>query len=142
MPTSYDLSAIRAAIKTLLQQVTELSFVYDRRNPTIEGYPCAIFDITDNRSDIYSNVENERRITFTIWLIQEIGTAGAAVADGILDDATQAVIAKLEDKDNISLSGLVDWIMPTAGKREEVSSPEGSAIWQVLNLEVRITSLI
>lgn len=141
MPT-YNLASIRTAIKTILAGVSGLAFVYDRRNPNIEGYPCAIMDITANANEMLTNVENERKISFTIWLIQEIGVQGADVANDILDEITRQSVEALENISNVSLGGLVDWIMPTEGKREEVSSPEGSAIWQILNVDIRVTTSI
>lgn len=141
MPT-YNLASIRGAIKTILESVTDLAFVYDRRNPVVEGYPCAIMDITGNSNDMLTNVENERKISFTIWLIQEIGIKGTGDANAILDEITREAVEKLENIANVSLGGLVDWIMPAEGKREEVSSPEGSAIWQILNVDVRVTTSV
>ena len=141
MPT-YNLASIRAAIKAILVGVSGLAFVYDRRNPSIEGYPCAIMDITGNSNDMLTNIENERKITFTIWLIQEIGVKGAADANTLLDEITRQSVEALEDRDNLTLGGLVDWIMPAEGKREEVSSPQGSAIWQILNLDVRVSTSV
>jgi len=141
MPT-YNLATIRAAIKSILSGVSDLAYVYDRRNPNIEGYPCAIMDITENSNEMLTNIENERRIRFTIWLIQEIGVKGADNANDILDEITREAVEALENIDNISLGGLVDWIMPAEGKREEVSSPEGSAIWQILNVDVRVTTSV
>jgi hypothetical protein len=141
MPT-YNLATIRGAIKTILESVSSLAYVYDRRNPIIEGYPCAIFDITNNENDMLTNVENERKITYTIWLIQEVGIQGMTDANVLLDEITREAIENLESRANLTLGGLVDWIMPAEGKREEVSSPEGSAIWQVLNLDVRVTTSV
>jgi len=141
MPT-YNLATIRGAIKTLLEGVTDLAYVYDRRNPNIEGYPCAIMDITGNQNDMLTNVENERKITFTVWLITEVGVKGMEDANALLDEITREAVETLEDRSNLTLGGLVDWIMPAEGKREEVTSPQGSAIWQILNLDVRVTTSV
>ena len=141
MPT-YDLAAIRSELETLLGTVPTVSFVYPRRNPTIEGYPCIIFDIVSADNEMLTNVQNERTLVFRIWLVQEIGNAGMETANQLLDDLTKDTIAILEDTDNISLDGNVDWIMPVEGAREEVSSPQGSAIWQILDLQVRVVSSV
>lgn len=137
---AYNLQIIRGKIKTLLQTVTEVAYVYDRRNPNIEGYPAIVFDIERNDNEMLTNVENLRTITFRIWIMQEIGTAGADSANQYLDEATQKVVVALEDITNLDLGGNVDWIMPVEGARQEVSSPEGSIIWQVLDLRVRVSS--
>ena len=89
-----------------------------------------------------TNTENIRTVTFTIWLIAEIGVAGASAANSYLDKITEKVVIALEDIDNLSLSGNVDWIMPVEGVREEVSSPQGSAIWQTLDLRVRVSNSV
>jgi len=139
---SYNLQTIRANIKTLLQTVTEIAFVYDRRNPNIEGYPAIIFDIDRNDNEMLTNVENLRTITFRIWIIQEVGVKGANDANGFLDTTTQKVVVALEKIANLDLSGQVDWIMPVEGARQEVTSPEGSVIWQILDLKVRVSSSV
>ena len=139
---AYDLDLIRTALKTLLATITEIAFVYDRRNPNIEGFPAVIFDITNNENIMLTNTQNQRTITYTLYIIAEIGTAGATQANTILDIATKKVVEILEDKDNITLSGNADWIMPVVGAREEVSSPNGSQIWQQLDLQVRVVSSI
>jgi hypothetical protein len=139
---TYNLQTFRSALKTLLQTVTEVAYVYDRRNPNIEGYPAIIFDITKNQNEMLTNVENLRETTFTIWLIAEVGVAGMANANSYLDNVTKKVVEALEDIDNLSLGGNVDWIMPVEGAREEVSSTQGSAIWQILELRVRVSSSV
>lgn len=139
---AYDLDLIRTALKTLLTTVTEIAFVYDRRNPNIEGFPAIVFDITNNENVMLTNVQNQRTIVFTIYIIDEVGVAGADQANDILDVATKKVVEALEDKDNLTLGGTADWIMPVAGSREEIASPNGSQIWQQLDLRVRVVSSI
>lgn len=139
---AYDLAAIRTSIYSLLTTCPTLSYVYNRRNPTIEGYPCAIFDIVQNTNEMLTNVENERTIVFRIWLIQEVGVKGMTDANAILDNVTSEVIDTFEGIGNITLGGYCDWVMPVEGAREEVSSPQGSAIWQIVDLQVRVTSFV
>ena len=141
MPT-YDLDATRTALKILLETITEIAFVYDRRNPNLDGYPAIVFDIVNNESSFLTNVDNLRTITFSIWIIQEINVIGMDQANEILDIATQKVVNVLEDIDNISLSGNVDWIQPITGPREEAQSPKGSVMWQRIDLDMRIASLV
>lgn len=139
---AYDLATIRGKIKTLLQTVTEIAYVYDRRNPNIEGYPAIIFDIERNDNVMLTNVENLRTITFRVWILAEVGVAGAANANRILDNATKAVVNAVEDIDNLQLGGDVDWITPVEGARQEVASPNGSIIWQILDLRTNISSSV
>lgn len=139
---AYDPNLIRAEIKTLLQTITEIAFVYDRRNPNIEGYPAIIFDITDAESERLTNVQNLRTIEFQVYVIVAIENIGAAQANSILDVATKKVVEVLEDVDNQSLTGLVDFTEPVAGPKEEQSSPQGSQIWQRLDFRVKIASSV
>ena len=101
---SYNLATIRAELKTLLSTITEIAFVYDRRNPNIEGFPAIIFDITRNENEMLTNTENLRTIIFTIYIIAEIGLSGATQANTFLDDTTKKVVETLEQR------GLTDYL--------------------------------
>ena len=138
----YDPQAIRTELKTILATITELAFVYDRRNPNIEGFPAVIFDITRTEDVMLTNTQNERTITFTLWVIQEIGVIGADTANEILDNATKKVVEKLENIAQLSLNSNVDWTLPVAGGRQEVATPQGSAIWQELELRAKVVSSV
>lgn len=139
---AYALATIRANLKTLLQTVTEISYVYDYNNANPEGYPAIIFDITENQSDMLTDTENIRTITFTAYILCEIGTAGLTTAKGILDTATQQVVTALEKITNMTLSGSVDWVMPTVGARNEFTTPEGSVLSQELKIQAKVASSI
>ena len=139
---SYDLSQIRATLKSLFQTITEIAYVYDRRNPTVEGYPCIIFDIERNDSEMITNTQNLRTITFRVWIMTEIPVAGASTANEILDNATTAVVTEVENIANLELGGDIQWLPPTEGARQEVSSPTGNLIWQILDLRCKIISSV
>lgn len=139
---SYDLQATRLTLKTLFEGISEIAFVYDRRNPTVEGYPCIIFDIERNDSEMITNVQNLRTITFRVWIMTEIPVTGADNANKILDNATTAVVEAVENISNLELGGQIDWLPPVQGARQEVSSPTGNLIWQILDLRCRIISSV
>ena len=139
---TYDLNLIRNTIATLFGTITEIAFVYDRRNPTVEGYPCIIFDIDKSESEMLTNVENLRTITFRVWIMTEIPVAGASQANTILDNATTAVVNVVENISNLQLGGDITWLPPVEGARQEVSSPTGNLIWQILDLRCRIISYV
>lgn len=139
---SYDLTTIRANLKTLLQTVTEITNVYDYNNSKPAGYPAIIFDITENQSDMLTDTENIRTITFTAYILSEITVAGLDTSKGILDIATKQVVTALEKITNMTLSGSVDWIMPTVGVRQEFSTPEGSVLAQELKIQAKVSSSI
>lgn len=140
--STYDPSAIRAQIKTLLQTVTEIAYVYDYRKTAVEGYPAIIFDMTNEEGTMLDDSSNVRVITFTLWIICELPVKGEDLAKTILDNATKAVINVLELKANDTLSGTVDWVMPAMGQRAEVQSPEGNTIYQEIRLRCNVASTI
>lgn len=139
---TYDIATIRSNLKTLLQTVTQIANVYDYLNPNVEGYPAIIFDVSNNRSDMLTDTENLRTVTFTVYILQEIAVQGQQSAIDLLDAATNAVVTALEKITNMSLSGSVDWVMPTVGPREQVSSPNGALFSQRLDIEVKISTSI
>ena len=139
---TYDPSTIRSNLKTLLQTVTEIQYVYDYFNPNIEGYPAIIFDISNNDNQMLTDTENLRKITFSIYILVEVSVVGQSEAKRILDVASKQVITALEKITNISLSGSVDWIMPTLGKRQQFETPEGATMSQELILDVKVSSSI
>jgi len=142
--TTYDPGAIRAQIKSLLNQLTTttVSYVYDFNNPNIDGYPAVIFDITDESNNMLDDSNNMRVITFTMYVITEIKVAGLDPATTILDNAVKSIINLVEKKSNDTLSDTVDWVTPVLGKRAQTNSPEGNFIYQELQLKCNIASTI
>lgn len=139
---TYDPNAVRTQIKTLLQTITELAFVYDYSNPDIEGFPAAIFDITDESNEMMDDSNNLRTITYTIWILQEITVAGEQVAKASLDAAVQKVTNALEAKANQTLSNTIDYMLPVLGKRSHMPTPQGAAFVQELRLNIKVASTI
>ena len=139
---TYDPSAIRAQIKTLLQTSTLVSYVYDYNNPNIEGYPAIIFDITEEDSEMLDENNNTRVITFTLYAVVEIKVAGISVAKTLLDNVVKSVINLVEKRSNDTLSGTVDWVTPVMGRRVESNSPEGSFFSQEMKLRCNVASSI
>lgn len=140
--STYDLQLIRQNLKTLFETVPEIAYVYARRNPTVEGYPCIIFDVERSESEMITNVENLRTITFRMWIMTEIPVTGADNANRILDNATTSVVGMIENISNLQLGGDIQWLPPVEGARQEVTSPTGNLIWQVLDLRCRIISSV
>jgi hypothetical protein len=131
-----DFNAIREHLLTLLSDVTEISFAYKHRASNIEGYPAIIFDLTSVDNEMYTNTENRRTAIFTIYIIQEVqNTGGIENANEYLDDASVAVINALEARENLTLSGLVDYIEPALGAREEQATATGATLWQEVKLK-------
>lgn len=139
---AYNLATIRGNLKTLLQTVTGIANVYDHYEINPSGFPAIIFDISNNESSMLTDTENVRKITFTAYILVEIQVAGRDQAKGLLDTATQAVVVALEKKDNMSLSGSVDWIMPTVGARDEYAVANGQVFSQRLDVVMNVSSSI
>lgn len=139
---TFDINAVRAQIKTLLQTATELAFVYDYANPDVAGYPCAIFDVSNENSEMLDDSNNIRTMTWSIWILQEITVKGEAAAKTLLDAAVRNVINILEKKSNDTLSNTVDWIMPVVGRRSQVPTPNGAAFMQEVILNAKVASTI
>lgn len=140
--STYNLATIRANLKTLLQTVTKIANVYDQYETNVAGYPAIIFDISKNESDMLTDAENIRKITFSIYILAEITIAGRDTAKGLLDNATNDVVTALELKANQSLSGAIDWMMPTVGARDEFAVVDGQVFSQKLDVVMYVASSI
>lgn len=143
---TYDPGAVRTAIKTLLETLTgsgqPLAYVYDYLNPKIQGYPSVIFDMDSEEGSMLDEISNMRVLSWKLWIVAEIPVEGQQGAIDILDNAVKQVINLLEDTDNATLSGTVDWTMPVIGSRQQVASPEGNLMYQELNLKCHLASSI
>lgn len=139
---SYNIATVRANLKTLLQTATSIQVVYDYRATDISGYPAIIFDMTNESGEMLDDANNLRKITFTIWILVELQVAGMSVAKTTLDNAVKQVIDILEKKDNDTLSGSVDWLMPSIGARGESQTGEGTMLYQEIKLDCNVASTI
>lgn len=139
---TYDIGAIRAAIKSLLQSVSSVEAVYDSKQTALAGYPAVVFELDREQGDILDDVNNQRKLFFKIWVIVEASTLGMDGAKNLLDAVTKDVVNALELKSNLTLSNTADWTMPVIGGREFVQTPEGLSGYQELMLEVNVVSSI
>lgn len=139
---TFDITAVRAAVKELLETVSELAYVYDYSNPDIAGFPAAIFDVSNEDSEMYDDAGNVRTIQFTIWILQEITVKGEQLAKDNLDVAVKSVVNVLEAKANDTLGNTVDWIMPVIGRRTHITTPQGAAFMQEVLLRAKVYSSI
>ena len=139
---SYDIGAVRTALNALIDTATSVKSVYSYPNPKIEGYPSAIFELDNEDGTMLDDANNQRILTFKIWLACEVSVNGLENASVLLDGVTKEVVNLLENKANQSLSGACDWMMPVIGARQQVNSPEGAYLYQELQLKVYIASSI
>lgn len=140
--TSYNITAIRAALKTQLAAISSVQNVYDYMNPKIDGYPAVIFDVTNEDGTMLDDANNLRVITFTIWAVTEVKVLGQSAAKDSLDSVVKDVVNSLEKITNATLAGTADWVMPVIGRRTQVESPEGLVMYQEIMLKVNVASTI
>lgn len=132
-------TSIRAKIKTLLDGITELSFVADFHDPNLKGFPAATFDVSDEEGEFLTNKENLRSITYTIVIYQEVDVIKLDDAKRILDVVADKIVIAFED--DFNLGGEVDWCIPLAGPRGQFEADNGTVMFQELNLQCRFTIL-
>lgn len=139
---TYNIGAIRAAIKALITTLSSVAKVYDFMNPTLDGYPAVIFDLDNEDAAMLDDANNTRTLTFKVWVVCEIPEAGLEAAKDLLDSVTKDVVNILEKLSNQTLSGNCDWMIPVIGKRDQSNSPEGNFYYQELLLKVNVVSSI
>ena len=141
--TVYNPTAIRAQLKTLLLTVAGVGTnVYDYMNPTPAGYPCIIFDITNEANILLDDSTNQHTITFSIYILAQISVAGEQTAKNLLDAVQQSAITILEKKSNDTLGSTVEWVYPPDGGRKHSPTPDGSAFMKDIQFKVMIASSI
>jgi hypothetical protein len=125
---------IRQAVQTKLETVSSLAYAYPYLRDVVEGYPSAVFDITNNDNTVLTNCENQREYSWGIYVLQETKNLSTEDAGAILDTVSDEIVNAFEtDK---TLGGLVDWTEPMTGSRDEVDTPQGLCIMQTLVLRV------
>jgi hypothetical protein len=140
-----SLSTIRTNLKGVISNLvtsTTVAVVYDYFEPNVSGYPCIMFDITNNSDDYLTNRENLLKITFSAYIIVEIFQNEVEDATRLLDTVTDALIVELRKEENLSLSGAVDWISPVVGPRQQVETPSGMAFQQQLDIILNVADTI
>ena len=95
---------IRNRIKTKLEGINQIQYVYDFPTEDYKGYPCAMIKTVSNESDYETTTENIRTYLFTIYLIQESEHTDRRQARRILEGLTDVIIDEF-DKDQY-LSGI------------------------------------
>lgn len=136
---AFDLSAIRAKVKTTLEGVGDIAFVYDHHRTELEGYPSVTFDISNNANAFLTNRDNLRAIDFQIVIYQETEIKKLDSATDILDTVAQAIINAFEA--DLTLGGQVHWCDPLIGARNQLETPQGLVVSQQLTLKCNVAVL-
>jgi hypothetical protein len=123
-------TTIRSAILAKLNGVSSLAFSYAYMRDVVEGYPSAMFDVTDTDNTFLTNAENSRTYSWTIYVMQETKSKTVVQAGAILDSVCDSIVDAFEN--DITLGNLVDWCAPFTGGRDEVDTPQGTMLVQTL----------
>ena len=139
---SYNPTAIRSAIKSLLTAVTGIAQVYDKGKSNIAGYPAILFDQTNDESEMLDDCNNLHHVTFTAEIYMETTTAGLDQAITTIDTVVENVITALEKKSNDTLSGVVDLVMPTSGRSQQTETTQGVVCMKEIIINCKVATSI
>lgn len=134
------IATTRAKVKTILEGISDIAFVYDYHESNLGGYPSATFDLSDNEDEFLTNVENVRAYSFQIVIFQETAIKGLAGATALLDKIADLVISEFES--NQTLDGIVEWCSPVSGPRQMFDTPQGLVVAQLLTLRCHTAVLV
>jgi len=97
---------LRDKIKTILEGIDSIQYVYSYPTEDYDGYPCAIIRSMRNESDYETTNDNIRTYIFAIYLIQESESTakGRRQARRILEGLSDEIVDTF-DKDEL-LSGI------------------------------------
>lgn len=134
-----NLSSIRTAIKNKLESIlTDRAKVYSYMESNPEQYPAIIMDISSSANEFLTDVENMASITFQIIaLVDQSDENGLSEEDATATLDEIADIITFEIEKDYSLGGVVDFCIPTVGRREILTIPNGVAKAQYLNLTAK-----
>lgn len=133
------LSQIRTQIHSLLEGILENRakvYSYYESNPS--QYPCVIMDISSQASEFLTDAENMSSISFQlIAMVDQSDENGLTEiqATNTLDDIVDIITQNVEQ--DYSLGGVVDYCVPTVGRREIVTIPNGIAKAQFFTLTTK-----
>lgn len=126
-------ATIRSAIKTKLDAISSISFVYDHSRAVFEGYPAVVFELFDFENSFLTTADNLQTYTFRITIFQETKIQGLDSATDLVDTVQNDIIIALEG--DFSLTGEVVWCNPTLGDREITETGQGLVVTQDIDLK-------
>ena len=100
---------IRDSIKSKLDGVSSLRFVYDYRKSNYDGFPCAVISFQGFESDHADNARDLRRYVYTIQVVQERDpdNFGASKAERVLQEAIDDIMTTIDADSDFSNSEVV-----------------------------------
>ena len=121
-------------INRLSANITRLQEVYGYEVTTPNGWPIATIVRSDNENDFNTNTENMRTFAFRLTLREQLGQENNLSsiddtvkerAERILDALTDEVIDYFDDRDNITLGGVIDFLEPIPSSGIYLQTPNG-----------------
>ena len=111
-------STIKAAIKTKIESITDVKYVYGYEKGDLNGYPAAVVLLESITADYETNQEDSRKYTFKVKVYQEMSDdgVGAEEAESRLEALIDTILDGFEDdwtlSDNcykVNISGISGW---------------------------------
>ena len=129
-----------ANIKTILDEVSELAYVYDYPVVDLDGYPSAIFYPVSVDNDYLTNKENLKAYKFKIFIVVEMKVKDKQTAfNTILAGAVDAVIQALDTGwDGGTIAGHRAWYRLDSGDWYSNEVTDGQQGIAELNLTVNL----
>lgn len=99
------------AIKTVIEEVSDIKEVHDVVPKDMSKYPCAIIKPLGHDNSVASVASNKRQYNFLIPIIGNL-EGNSDETQRKIRDLVDEVSKKLEDQDNLHIAG-VDDVIPT-----------------------------
>jgi len=132
-------STLITNIKTVLDNVSELSRVYDYNISKIGGFPCAIYQPLAFENTFMTNNENFKEYNFRITIIAEtkVKNKRQALID-VLAPTVDAVIAQFDqDWDGGQIDGHRIWYRISGGDWGFDEISQGEILFADINLAIK-----
>jgi len=131
-----SLSAIRSALSTQLNAVSQLKQVVQGRNYDATGFPlCRFYLIGVNQENMGNAPSDWRTYRFAVEIVQEASAKTPTNAEADFQDAVEAVMNKLSAQWQLSLNCEVSMI--SQSQAANVNAPFGPAVVMQLIYEVK-----
>lgn len=131
---------IKTELLTLKGTNKPLVEVYDYHTLENTGYPYVSFEAVELTGEIRDTCNNQRTITYDLYIFQEIWTQGRQIATQIIYKAMDEIMDLFDKK--YTLDWVVELIQPIGGTVIPFNIWNGSALVWTLKLECRYNHFI
>ena len=138
------IQTINTKIKTELEKLKwswkPFAEIYDYHTKESTGYPFASFELTELAGEIRDTCNNQRTLTFELYIIQEFESITREDAKDIIYKAMDDVIDKFDN--NFTLDGVVELIQPIGWTVIPFNVANWPALVGSIQLQVRYNHFI